>query len=527
MPIKINNIKVPIDSEYDLKEETARILRIPKSEINDFKIVKQSVDARRKNNLQLVYSVLINFNGNESEKVSRLFSNDIQYIEPAQKIQFKTGTKPLSGPVFVAGFGPAGLFSAYILAKNGYNPIVIERGGDIDARSIAVSSFWNGGDLDINNNVQFGEGGAGTFSDGKLTTRINDHRCSEVLKTFIKFGAPEEILWQAKPHIGTDILKIVVKNMREEIIRLGGSVRFLNRLEDIKFNHKITEIKISGQWQSCGALILAIGHSARDTFEMLNKRGVSLVPKAFSAGVRIEHNQRQLDIAQYGSYAGHPKLRHSDYQLACKGKVRSAYSFCMCPGGLVIASTSEEGGVVTNGMSEYKRDMENANSAIVVDVRPEDFNKNSPLDGMYFQRELEQKAFEAGGENYSAPMQTAGEFLNGISPKNHITPSYKPNTVNADLHKILPQFICDTLADGLRFFERKIKGFSAPEVVMTGVETRTSSPIRILRGENFHAMNIIGMYPAGEGAGYAGGIMSSAVDGIKISEKIMEEYSPS
>ncbi len=512
--IRINNIIKRIDDNTPIEEDVIKILHQSPEKIT---VIRRSVDARHKNDIKLVYSVGVHFSENEKEIAKKC---GLDFIEEKTMEICETGKTPLPHRPVIAGFGPAGMFCGYILAKYGYNPIIIERGGDVDSRSEAVAEFWTNGRLDTENNVQFGEGGAGTFSDGKLTTRINDPLCSEVLKIFAENGAPDEILYMAKPHIGTDILKNVVKNIRQEIIRLGGEVRFFNKLEDIEVGDALKKIKVNGIWQDCRVLVIAIGHSARDTFEMLFGKKLEMIPKSFSVGARIEHIQAKLDEARYGKYAGHPLLRHAEYQLSYKTGGRCAYTFCMCPGGTVVAAASEEGGVVTNGMSEYSRDGENANSALVVDVHPSDFGKG-PLDGMYFQRKLEQAAYTAGGRNYFAPMQTVGSFMYGKDTKG-ITPTCKPGTTFSDLTEILPKFITDTMKSGLAAFDKKIKGFADKNAVLTGVETRTSSPLRILRDETMQS--IPGIYPAGEGAGYAGGIVSAAVDGIKIAHKIIEEY---
>ncbi len=517
--IRINNIIKSIEDTTPVECEVEKILGRKPDKVA---VIRQSVDARHKNNIKLVYSVGAHFSEGEEKIAEKYAGGDISFIKPVQETKPDSGDEKMSQNPVIAGFGPAGMFCGYILAKYGYNPIIIERGGDVKSRTDAVNRFWNGGTLNTENNVQFGEGGAGTFSDGKLTTRINDPLCNEVLKIFAENGAPQEILQMAKPHIGTDILKEVVKNIRMEIERLGGSVRFFNKLEDICFDTRLKKIKINGEWQDCETLVLAVGHSARDTFEMLFNKKLEMTAKSFSVGARIEHIQAELDAARYGRYAGHPLLRHAEYQLSYKTGGRCAYTFCMCPGGTVVAAASEEGGVVTNGMSEYSRSGENANSALVVDVHPADFGKN-PLDGMYFQKKLEKAAFEAGGRNYFAPAQSVGSFLRGKEVK-HIQQTYRPGVTACDLDKILPGFVTDTMRAGLDAFERKISGFSKDTAILTGVETRTSSPLRILRDETMQSVE--GIYPAGEGAGYAGGIVSAAVDGIKIAHRIISKFKP-
>ncbi len=516
--IRINNIIKSIEDNSSVEENVHNILGIG---FDKMSIIRRSVDARHKNDIKLVYSVAVE-TAEEEKLCKRLNSHDITYIPPTEKTELVRGTKKLNSRPVIAGFGPAGMFCGYILAKYGYNPIIIERGGDVDSRSLAVEKFWQGGGLNPENNVQFGEGGAGTFSDGKLTCRINDPFCDEVLRIFADCGAPKEILFEAKPHIGTDILKTVVKNIRCEITRMGGDVRFFHKLEDISFDGSLKKIKINGSWQDCEILTLAIGHSARDTFEMLYNKRLEMIPKSFSVGARIEHIQWKLDEARYGKYAGHPLLRHAEYQLSHREGCRCAYTFCMCPGGTVVAAVSEEGGVVTNGMSEYSRSGGNANSALVVDVHPEDFGSN-PLDGMNFQRSLEQRAFEAGGRSYYAPAQSVGSFLRGENIK-ALKGTYRPGIKPCDLTEILPDFVTSAMKKGLTVFEKKIKGFSAGDALLTGVETRTSSPLRILRDEEMQSIK--GIYPIGEGAGYAGGIVSAAVDGMRCAAAIISKYKP-
>jgi len=392
--------------------------------------------------------------------------------------------------------------------------------------------FWKGGVFNEESNVQFGEGGAGTFSDGKLTTRIKDNRCDFVLQRFVEAGAPEEILYLNKPHIGTDILKTVVKNLRSKIIELGGEVRFCAKVTDvITENNKAVGVVINEEESIFSNVILAaLGHSARDTYKMIFERGVRIVPKPFSIGVRIEHPQSMIDEAQYGKHAGHTALGAADYILTYRSETtgRSAYSFCMCPGGTVVAAASEAGMIVTNGMSEFARDKQNANSALVVSVSPEDFGSTHPLAGVEYQRTWERKAFEAGGRNYNAPVQLVGDFLSGnaSSKLGEINPSYMPGIKLTDMQLCLPDYVTITLKEALREFDRKIKGYARQDALMTGVETRTSAPIRILRKENMESENIDNFYPIGEGAGYAGGIISAAVDGIKAAEKIIEQFKP-
>lgn len=407
-------------------------------------------------------------------------------------------------------------------------PLLLERGADVDARSKAVQDFWQNRKFSSDTNVQFGEGGAGTFSDGKLTTRISDPKIMKILGEFVKFGAPEEILYKAKPHIGTDVLKNVVKAIRNEIIKLGGEVKFNSKVSDIDISGgKIRSIKLSsGEEIPCEVLVLALGHSARDTYEMLFDKGILMQVKAFSVGARIEHKQQFINEAMYGDFAGHKLLGAADYQLSYRTGDDACYSFCMCPGGVVVAAASEEHAVVTNGMSYFARNEENSNAAICVNVTPKDFESEHPLSGVKYQQKLEKRAFNLGGNDYNAPAQIVSDFLNGkctdkFSP---VIPSYAPNVAPMDLNNLFSKRVSKILSDGLRQFERKINGFTKNGAVLTGPETRTSAPVKILRNDELESCSAKGVYPAGEGAGYAGGIMSAAVDGIKVAEKIISIY---
>ena len=428
--------------------------------------------------------------------------------------------------VVIIGAGPAGLFCGLYLSQNGYKPIIIEMGDSVENRSKKVQKYWETGVLDVNSNVQFGEGGAGTFSDGKLTTRISDPRCDLVLKEFVNFGAPKEILYQAKPHIGSDVLKSVITNIRNEIIKLGGDVRFNTKMADIVLkNNKVCGIKLeNGQEIDTDILILAIGHSSRDTFNMLLNKGLTIEQKPFSIGVRIEHPQELVNKAQYGKYANHPRLKNAIYQLFNKVNDRTAYSFCMCPGGLVVAAASEENTIVTNGMSNYLRNEINANSAFVVSVTPKDFLSNLPLAGVEYQRKWEHLAYKEG--RGGAPIQTLKSFINNEVDKKigSVSPSYTGETRLSNLNNCLPKYVTDTLKESVSAFDKKMPCFYLEDAILTGVETRTSSPVRLTRDSNFEALGISGLYPCGEGAGYAGGIVSAAVDGIKIAQKILQKY---
>ncbi|HAN09200.1 MAG TPA: hypothetical protein DCP90_01130 [Clostridiales bacterium] len=527
--IRVSNINVNIEDNRDLIDMVAGKLKILKTDIIDFKIRKESIDARKKDSIFLVYTIDVNIKNEE-----RILKNKKLY---AEKVEEKRYLLPAKGDVkldkrpVIVGSGPCGLFCGLILAEAGYRPIILERGRDVDARIKDVQNFWKNRVFNKDSNVQFGEGGAGTFSDGKLTTLVKDaeSRMQKVLEEFVEAGAKEEILYKNKPHIGTDMLVNIVKNIREKIITLGGEVRFESKLTDIILeNDKVKAIKINDtEILETDILVLAIGHSARDTFEFIYSKGIKIEQKPFSIGVRIEHKQSMIDKAQYGNYAGHKKLGAADYKLAYHAKNgRSAYTFCMCPGGEVVAAASEEGMVVTNGMSKNSRNKDNANSALLVNVGVEDFGSEHPLAGVEFQRKWERKAFQIAGSNYNAPAQLVGDFLKDGKSENvgAVKPSYTPNIKFTDLRECLPEYVSETIKEALLDFDKKIKGFANDDVLMTGVETRSSSPIRIVRGENMGSINILGIYPAGEGAGYAGGIMSAAIDGIKVAEMIMKKY---
>jgi uncharacterized protein len=531
MPIRINNIILDIEEDISMIEEkAAKKLRLSKSQLKSIKILREAIDARKKDVIKLNYTLEVSTE-NEAKLVERLNDKDLKLENAKYTDEVPFGTKKMKHRPIVVGMGPAGMFAGLLMARKGYKPIIIERGQKVEERTISVNNFWNKGFLNKESNVQFGEGGAGTFSDGKLTTRIKDNRCDYVLEAFVKSGAPEEILYSGKPHVGTDILKTVVKNIREEIIALGGEVRFNSRLDDLLIKDgKLNEIAVNGEKVPCEILVLAIGHSSRDTYEMLYKKDLNLIAKPFAVGVRIEHLQSLIDENQYGKFAGHERLKAADYRLSYSSEKlnRSIYSFCMCPGGEVVAAASEENRLVTNGMSNYKRDRANANSALVVTVEPKDFGLNHPLSGMEFQRHYESLAYNLGGGNYLAPVQLVGDFLKDrVSRKiGRITPSYKPGYEFKELNQCLPSYVACALKEGLINFDKKIKGYAAEDAVMTGIETRTSAPVRIERNENLQSGKVSGVYPAGEGAGYAGGIISAAVDGLRIAESIMKEWAP-
>lgn len=529
MSVRVSNITMSIDEDIEgLKKRAAKKARISINEIKDFKILKESIDARKKDSIKFNYTVEM-FCENEDKLVARANDKDVS-IEEEYNEELKLGTKKMNHRPVIIGMGPAGMFAGLFMAQKGYRPLIIERGERVEDRTKSIEKFWSTGELNLESNVQFGEGGAGTFSDGKLTTRIKDIRCDFVLRELVNAGAPKEILYSGKPHVGTDILKIVVKNIRNKIIELGGEIRFNSKLESLIVKDKaISAIIVNGEEIPCDNLILAIGHSSRDTYEMLYKSGVFMEAKAFSIGVRVEHSQAMINESQYGKYAEHPRLKAADYRLTYNTKEkRGVYSFCMCPGGEVVAAASEEKMLVTNGMSHYKRDKENANSAIVVTVGDKDFEGTSPLKGMEFQRHYERLAYLVGGGEYKAPVQLVGDFLQDrISTKlGNIKPSYKPGYEFKELKDCLPSYVTESLKEGFVNFDRKIRGFANNDAIVTGIETRTSAPVRILRNEKLKSISIEGLYPAGEGAGFAGGIVSAAVDGLKVAENIMQDYKP-
>jgi uncharacterized FAD-dependent dehydrogenase len=537
--IRISDIKLAIHLAADPETERRALLEAIRTRLRikskerkgtgtiQFEIFKKSLDARKKNDIHYVYTVDVQIH--EEEKLLRkLPSKGIGKAPVTTCPAIRFGNEHMKSRPVIVGTGPAGLFAGLLLSRYGYRPILLERGEDVDARTVAINRFWGGGALNTESNVQFGEGGAGTFSDGKLTTLINDKRCRIILEEFIQAGAPKEILYRSKPHIGTDLLKSTVKNIRQQIISYGGEVRFRSKVTDLVIKDgRIAGVVINDNITlDCSILIPAIGHSARDTYDMFYRRGVSMSQKAFSIGVRIEHPQELIDKAQYGAAAGSPGLGAADYKLSYhSSNGRSAYTFCMCPGGYVVAAASEEGHVVTNGMSEYRRDGRNANAALLVGVTPNDFPGSHPLSGMEFQRKWEHLAFTAGGKTYHAPAQLTGDFLEDrlSTGWGGVEPTYKPGLVFAELKNCLPGYVIETMKEAILDFDRRIKGFAMPDSILTGVETRSSSPVRINRDEN-HESNIKGLYPIGEGAGYAGGIMSSAVDGVRTAEKIMERY---
>lgn len=514
--IKITNIKIKADlSDDELFEKIYKKYKINKNDVTERRIIKKSIDARNKADIFYNYSVELECKNENKIK-------NIQIVKKEEPFKIIVNRKSSKRPVII-GAGPAGLFSALTLAQNGIKPIIIEQGKTVDERKKDVEEFQKTGKLNTLSNVQFGEGGAGTFSDGKLTSGIHNPLCKNVLKEFYNFGAPEQILYINKPHIGTDNLINIIRNMRNEIIKLGGEFLFNEKVTDFEFeNSKVTAVICSKRIET-DTVILAIGHSARSTFEKLYEKGVKMEKKNFSIGVRIEHKQSMINKSQYGEITK-LKLPPAEYKMAYHGENRSCYTFCMCPGGTVIASSSEPETIVTNGMSVYARNGENANSAVLVNVTPNDFKGESPLEGMYFQKDLEQKAFKLGGSNYNAPIQRFEDFENNVKSTHigEIKPTYKPGVTLSNLNEILPDFISKTLVEGIKYFDKSIKGFANPDAILTGVETRSSSPVQITRNENKQS-NIKGLYPCGEGAGYAGGIMSAAVDGIKCAIAVLTQ----
>ncbi len=504
-----------------LSYEAARALKLSNSRVRRVKIIRRSVDARKKPDIRIVYTIDVAVEGNENKILKqsgckRASIAPVSYYKPPV-----TDKTPVRRPV-VVGFGPAGMFAGLILAMAGLRPLILERGEDAATRHKKVSRFFETGELDPKSNVQFGEGGAGTFSDGKLNTGLNNPRIGWILEQFVAAGAREDILFDAKPHVGTDVLLTVVQNLRARIISLGGQVRFGAQVTDVlSKNGCVTGLQINGSEQiCCDRVIFAIGHSARDTFQTLHSLGIPMEAKPFAMGVRIEHPQSKVDEAQYGRHD--PVLPPADYKLVRHLAEETVYTFCMCPGGYVVAAASEEGRVVTNGMSYADRDGVNANAALLVTVNPKDFPGDGPLAGMYWQRQIEEKAYAVGG-GYRAPAQRVGDFLKAVpsTGPGAVQPTYRPGVTWCDLHSILPEKITKALSAALPMLDGSLAGFADPDAVLTAPETRSSSPVRILRNEQKQS-SLRGLFPAGEGAGYAGGIMSAAIDGIACAEALIE-----
>jgi hypothetical protein len=523
--IRISQIRLPINHTKEDLDKKIRKLTGEK-EVPEYKIKKQSIDARKKN--EITYSYTVELSLKQEEKLVKKNKN-MAIVQPKIYEIPKSGTDTMTRRPVIVGMGPAGLFCAYLLAQAGYAPMIIERGEPVDQRVKTIEEFWSGGKLNQESNVQFGEGGAGTFSDGKLNTLVKDKfaRNTYVLETFVKFGAPEEILYTNKPHIGTDRLREVVKNMREEIIRLGGTVRFNSKLTDIKIEeNKWKQIQINEEeWMDCGPVVLAIGHSARDTFQMLYEHKVPMDSKSFAIGVRVEHPRERINESQYGK--GYPKkyLPTAAYKLTAKAENgRNVYSFCMCPGGFVVNASSEPGRLVINGMSNYDRMADNSNSAIIVNVTPEDYGSDHPLAGMEFQRHWEEQAFLEG--EGKIPVQRLEDFEKNQASEQlgSIKPSMKGGYLPGNLNHCLPDYVISAIISGMHQFDKKIQGYADPDTVISGVETRTSSPVRIHRGDAFES-EMENLYPCGEGAGYAGGITSAAMDGMKVAEAIIQRFS--
>ena len=529
--IRLTEIKLPLNhAPEDLTTAITTKLKISAEQMASFVMFKRGYDARNKRNIQLIYTLDITLTDSDlTNDLLVQFESD-NHVKSTPDTSYKyVGEAPedLTERPVVIGFGPCGLLAGLTLAQMGFKPIIIERGNEVRQRTKDTFGFWRQRKLNTESNVQFGEGGAGTFSDGKLYSQVKDpnHYGRKVMTEFVKAGAPDEILFVSKPHIGTYKLVTMVEKMRAEIIELGGEVRFATRVDDLHItDSKVTGVTLnSGETLKTSHVILAVGHSARDTFQMIHDKGVYVEAKPFSIGFRIEHKQSTIDQARFGDNAGNEILGAADYKLVhhCKNG-RSVYSFCMCPGGTVVAAASEEGRVVTNGMSQYSRNERNANSAIVVGIDPKRDYPNHPLAGIDLQRQLETLAFELGGKNYNAPAQTIGDFLKGKpnSELGDVNPSYTPGITLTDLSKALPDFAVDAIREAIPAFNKKIQGFSSDDGLLTGVETRTSSPISIKRNKEFQSINTKGLFPAGEGAGYAGGILSAGIDGIKVAEAV-------
>lgn len=533
--IYIKNLRRELDAtDESFAASCCKKLGIPRDALIRLRIVRQALDARKKQDIFHCIHAELTLTDAAAKSVMKNPRIEAERISAAKEEPFAFGTKEPEGRIVVVGLGPAGLFAAWTLAKHGYRPLVIERGKPIDERVKDVHRYWSGSirEPDPDSNVAFGEGGAGTFSDGKLTTRIRDPHIDGVLKTLIDCGAPEEIAYLAKPHIGTDCLRETVHTLRSRIERAGGEVRFSTTLKDFRtLDGRISHVLLAhGEttvWEPCAALILAIGHGARDTARMLFDKGVSMAPKAFAIGVRAEHPQSLINQSQYGPMANHPRLGAAEYRLTAKSGERGVYTFCMCPGGQVVASASGPEQVVVNGMSNFARDGKNANAAVVVQITPDDFGTH-PLDGLRYLDRLERETFRLGGADGCAPASTVGAFLRDevSKPSQSVSPTYRPGVRYTRLSDCLPDFTAAGIRNGIRAFGRQLKGYDMEEAVLTAIESRTSSPLRILRDEGMESVTHKGLYPVGEGAGYAGGIVSAAVDGDKAAETVMRIFAP-
>ena len=520
--IRLRDISLPPEhNAHQLQFEAAQMLRVSNSKVKQLRLVRRSVDARKKPDVRIIYTIDVAVDGNEKKILKnsgckRASVAPVSFYKPPKNIP-----APEKRPV-VVGFGPAGMFAALILAMAGWKPLVLERGEDAVSRHEKVRRFFETGQLDVKSNVQFGEGGAGTFSDGKLNTGVNNPRIGWILEQFVKAGAREDILYDAKPHVGTDVLLTVVQNIRNRIISLGGEVRFCTQVTDLLVDSdKLVGLRTAdGEEIPCDTVVLAIGHSARDTFRMLDAKKIPMEPKPFAMGVRIEHKQTMVDESQYGTH--NPVLPPADYKLVQHLDAKTVYTFCMCPGGYVVAAASEEGRIVTNGMSYADRDGENANAALLVTVNPVDFPYEGNLGGVKWQQEIEERAYQISG-SYAAPAQKVGDFLKSVpsTGAGQVQPTYRPGVNWCDLHDVLPEKITGAIAKALPLLDGKLKGYADPDAVMTAPETRSSSPVRIVRDETRQSA-VRGLYPCGEGAGYAGGIMSAAIDGIQTAEAILE-----
>ena len=555
--LRIHEIKRGIGQPTDvLPQKIEKRIGLPGGSIVNWRLVKESVDARDKTQVMLVNSVDFEVRGLSEEQVLQRAQKkklkigkapDERYVLLTERPEFEAPERVLSHRPVVVGFGPCGMFCALTLAQMGYEPVVLERGRCVEQRALDVERFWKEGIFDSESNVQFGEGGAGTFSDGKLTTQIKDHRIRKVIEEMILAGGGEDLRYKQKPHVGTDVLRTVVTNIRKEIIRLGGDVLFETKLTGVELDDTGAVTAVTAQTGTdvlhieTETVVLALGHSARDTFMALHEAGIFMEQKPFSIGVRIEHPQTMIDLSQYGAPAKELGLGAAEYKLNWKCENgRGVYTFCMCPGGRVIASASAPETVVTNGMSYRSRDLENANSGLLVDVRTEDFGSDHPLAGMKFQERWERQAYIAGGRTGRAPAQRVGDFLNNrptdpaVGEANSVKPSFQPGVTWTSMEECLPEFACSSLREALPHLGRKLRGFDSPDAVLTGIETRSSSPVRITRDEAYQAQTVkcdekrtaCGIFPAGEGAGYAGGITSAAVDGIRIAEQIAMNWRP-